>query len=179
MSFIQEIAIMNLKRVLIIFASVAVFTAATAFAAMDQHGPGDHGPTPFELFSPQVVEQLHLNSTQSKALDDIQSERKAMFIQMRKQHQTMIESMQTALKNDNPDLRALVQQTDAVMDQMRDNMRKIQGEELNLYDTLTAAQKKMVRDALLKRMSYVGKHREWKRGQPMPQKPTDDSGPGI
>jgi Spy/CpxP family protein refolding chaperone len=170
---------MSLKRILIIFASMALFTTGTAFAAMSQHGPGDHGPAPFELFSPQVVEQLHLNSTQTKALDNIQSERKAMFTQMRAQHQAMIQSMQTALKSDNPDLRALAQQTDAAMDQMRDNMRKIQNEELNLYDTLTTQQKKVVRDALLKRMSYMGQRRDWKRGQPKPQKPTDDSGPGI
>ncbi len=170
---------MNLKRVLMIFASVAVFTAATAFAAMDQHGPMDHGPAPFELFSPQVVGQLHLSSTQSQALDKIQTERKAMFTQMRDQHQAMMQSMQTALKSDNPDMRALVNQMDATMGQMHDNMRKIQNEELNLYDTLTAEQKKVVRDALLKRMSSMGHHRAWKPGQPKPQKPADNSPPGI
>ncbi|MGA9855355.1 MAG: Spy/CpxP family protein refolding chaperone [Gammaproteobacteria bacterium] len=170
---------MNLKRFFIIVASVAVFTAGTAFAAMDHHGAGDHGPGPFELFSPKVVEQLHLNSTQTQALDKIQAERKTMFTKMREQHHAMFQSMQTALKSDNPDLRALAQQTDAAMDQMRDNMRKIQGEELNLYDTLTAQQKKVVRDALLKHMSYMGHHRDWKHGQSMPQKPTDDSPPGI
>ncbi len=166
---------MNLKRVLIIFASVAMLTAGTAaFADMNHHGHGYHGPGPFELFSPKVVEQLHLNSTQTQALDKTQAERKAMFKQMREQHQAMMQSMQTALKSENPDLRALAKQTDAAMDQMRDNMRKIQNEDLNLYDTLTAEQKKIVRDALLKRMSYMGKHRDWKRGQPMPQKPTDN-----
>lgn len=170
---------MSLKRVLMIFASVAVFTAATAFASMDHHGPGDHGPGPFELFSLKVVEQLHLNSTQTQALNNIQMERKAMFTQMRDQHQAMMQSMQTALKSDNADMRALTKQMDAAMDQMHDNMRKIQNEELNLYDTLTADQKKMVRDALLKRMSYMGQHREWKRGQPKPPKPTDNSGPSI
>jgi len=170
---------MNLKRVLIIFASVAVFTSGTAFAAMDQHGHGDHGSGPFELFSPQVVEQLHLNSTQTQTLNKIQAERKAMFTQMREQHESMFQSMQTALKSENPDLRSLAQQTDAAMDQMRDNMRKIQSKELNLYDTLTAEQKKVVRDALVKRMSYMGKYQDWKPGQPRPQKPTDDSGPGI
>ncbi|HVA54898.1 MAG TPA: Spy/CpxP family protein refolding chaperone [Gammaproteobacteria bacterium] len=170
---------MNFKRVLIIFASVAMFTAGTAFADMHQHGHGDHGSGPFVLFSPQVVEQLHLNSTQTQTLNRIQAERKAMFTQMRDQHMAMFQSMQTALKSDNPDLRALTQQTDAAMDQMRDNMRKIQGEELNLYDTLTAQQKKMVREVLLKRMSYMEHHRDWKRGQPKPQKPTDNSSPGI
>lgn len=170
---------MNLKRVLITFVSVAVFTAGTAFAAMDHNSPGDHGPGPLELFSPQIVEQLHLNSTQTQALDNIQSGRKAMFTQMRTQHQAMMQSMQTALKSDNPDLRELARQTDAAMDQMRDNMRKIQSEELNLYDTLTAQQKKTVRDALLQRMSSMGQHHGWRRGQPKPQNPTDDSGPGI
>jgi len=175
---------MNLKRILIIFASMAVFTTATAFAAMDHHGPMDHGSmdhghAPFELFNPHVVEQLHLNSTQTQALNNIQTERNTMFTQMRDQHQAMMQSMQTALKSENPDMRALTKQMDAAMDQMHDNMRKIQDEELNLYDTLTADQKKMVRDALLKRMSYMEQHRDWKHGQPKPQKPTDNSGPGI
>ncbi|MDE2090434.1 MAG: Spy/CpxP family protein refolding chaperone [Gammaproteobacteria bacterium] len=169
---------MNLKCALIIFASMTLFTAGTAFADM-HHGHGFHGPGPLELFSPKVVEHLHLNSTQSQALDKIQKERKAMFTQMRDQHQAMAKSIETALKGDNPDMRALMQQMDATMGQMHDNMHKIQNEELDLYDTLTATQKKVVRDGLLKRMSYMGMHKDWKPGQPKPQKPTDNSPPGI
>jgi Spy/CpxP family protein refolding chaperone len=169
---------MNLKRILMILASVTMFTAGTAFADMQYHGHGFHGPGPFELFSPKVVEQLHLNSIQSQALDKIQADRKAMFDRMRDQHQAMMQSMQTALKSDNPDMRALVKQMDATMGQMHENMRKLQDQELNLYDTLTTEQKKMVRDALLKRMSSMGMHRDWKPGQPKPQKPAGNSPPG-
>jgi Spy/CpxP family protein refolding chaperone len=164
---------------LIIFASMLLFSAGTAFAAMGQHRPWGHGPGAFELFSPQAVEQMHLNSAQSKALDNIQSERKSMFTQMRAQHQALMQSLQSALKSDNPDMRALATQMDAAMDRMRDDMRKIQNEELNLYDTLTTQQKKMVRDELLKRMAHMHGHRDWKRGQPKPMKSMDNSGRDI
>lgn len=150
---------MNLKRVLIIAASVMVLAASTAFAAMEHHGPGSFG-----LFGPKVVAQLHLNSTQTQALNSIQAERKAMFTQLRAQHQTMVTSMETTLKSDNPDLRSLAQQSDAVMDQMRQQTRKIRDDELNLYDTLTPQQKAVVRASLLKRMSFMQKHRAWKQG---------------
>jgi Spy/CpxP family protein refolding chaperone len=175
----QEITNMHLKRGLIIFTSLAMFAAGTAFADMHHQGHGYHEAGPFELFSPKVVEQLHLNSAQTQALDKIQAERKAMFTEMRSHHQMMKESMQKALKSDTPDLRTLARQTDAAMDQMRDNMRKIQNQELDLYDTLNAQQKKTVRDELLKRMSYMEHHRDWKPGQPKPQKPAANTSPGI
>ncbi|MGH8397009.1 MAG: Spy/CpxP family protein refolding chaperone [Gammaproteobacteria bacterium] len=174
---------MNSKRVLIFLASMSVFAVCTAFAAMGPQGPGAHGHGSFGIFSPKVVEQLHLNSAQTKTLESIQSERKTMFTQMREQHEAMMKSMQTALKSDTPDLRALAQQRDAAMDQMRTNMQKIQGEELNLYDTLTPQQKKVVRDALLKRMSYMEKHHDWQKHHDwksqQPNPPNTDSGPSI
>ncbi|MGH8320842.1 MAG: Spy/CpxP family protein refolding chaperone [Gammaproteobacteria bacterium] len=167
---------MNIKRVLIFLTSITVFTA---YAAVAQQGPAGHGPGSFGLFSPKVVEQLHLNSAQTQTLNNIRAERKAQFTQMREQHEAMMKSMQTALKSDTPDLRALAKQRDAAMDQMRTNMQKIQGEELNLYDTLTPQQKKVVRDALLKRMSYMRKRHDWKRHHSNPSNTNTDSGPSI
>ncbi len=153
---------MKSKLVLTITAVVAILAVGTAFAAMEHHGPGHHQPGPFGLFSPKVVAQLHLNSAQTQALDAIQSERKALITQFRDQHQAMMTAFETALKSANPDLRALAQQRNAAMDQMRDKMRKLQGDELNLYDSLTPQQKTVVRGALLKRMAYMHKH--WHHG---------------
>ncbi|MDE2233960.1 MAG: periplasmic heavy metal sensor [Gammaproteobacteria bacterium] len=170
---------MNLKGLLTITASVAAFTAATAFAAGGWHGPGGHGPGPFELFSPRVVQQLHLNSSQTQALDKIQAERKAQFTQMRTQHAAMMESMQAALKSGNPDMHALMKEMNANMDRMRDSMRQLQNQELGLYDTLTPQQKKIVSEALLKHMSYMGPQRDWKRGRPTPPASVSNSNPEI
>ncbi|HVC38135.1 MAG TPA: Spy/CpxP family protein refolding chaperone [Gammaproteobacteria bacterium] len=165
---------MKSKLILTITAIIAILAVGTAFAAMGHHGPGHHQPGPFGLFSPKVVAQLHLNSAQTQSLDAIQSERKALFTQFRDQHQAMMTAFETALKSNNPDLRAQARQKDAAMDQMRDNMRKIQGDELNLYDSLTPQQKTVVRDALLKQISSMENHRDWKQGH---SKPTTDSGP--
>lgn len=165
---------MKSKGIIISTAVIALVAVGTAFAAMQHHGRWHHRPA-FGLFSPGVVAQLHLNSAQTQSLDAIQSERKALFSQFREQHQTMMMSMQTALKSDNPDLRALAQQRNTAMDQMRDKMRKLQGDELNLYDNLTPQQKKVVRDALLKRLSFMQKH--WHHGQWQTTQGSPDSHP--
>lgn len=157
---------MKSKLILTITAVIAILAVGTAFAAMEHHGPGHHQPGPFGLFSPKVVAQLHLNSAQTQSLTAIQTERKALFSQLRDQHQAMMTAFETALKSNNPDLRALAQQRDAAMDQMRNKMRKIQGDELNLYDSLTPQQKTVVRDSLLKRMSFMRKH--WHHGNWQP-----------
>ena len=147
---------MRSRRFLIITTVITLLAAGTAFA-MGRHGSW-HQRHAFGLFSPKVVAQLHLNSAQTRSLDAIKSERKALFTQFRDQRRTMMAALKTALKSENPDLRALAQQRDAAMDQMRDKMRKIQGEELDLYDSLTPQQKTVVRDALLKRMSFMHRH---------------------
>lgn len=160
---------MRSKRILIATAVIALLASGTAFAAYRGH----HRPT-FGLFGPRVVEQLHLNSTQTQSLDAIKSERKALFTQFRDQRRAMMTASETALKSNTPDLRALAQQRNAAMDQMRDKMRKIQGDELNLYDSLTPQQKTVVRDSLLKRMSFMQKH--WHHGNWQQSHGPSDSG---
>lgn len=170
---------MNIKRTLLIIVGLTTITSAAAIAAAGAPGHREHGPAPFELFGPQVVKQLHLNSSQNQALDKIQAERKAVFTRLREQHQALKKSMQTTLETENPDLRALFRESNAAMDQVRDSMRKIQGEELNLYDTLDSQQKKVVSAALLKRLSRMGQHRGWKHGHSRPQESGSNPAPGI
>jgi Spy/CpxP family protein refolding chaperone len=159
---------MKSKRILIITAVAALLAASTAFAAYRHHRPA------FGLFSPKVVAQLHLTTAQTQSLDAIKAERKALFTQFREQRRTMMAALETTLKSENPDLRALAQQRDAAMDQMRDRMRKIQGDELNLYDSLSPQQKKVVRDSILKRISFMHKHQH--NGKQQQAQDSPDSG---
>jgi Spy/CpxP family protein refolding chaperone len=173
---------MKSKRILIAAALIALIAAGTVLA-MDYHRSWHHRPAS-GLFGPEVVEQLHLDAAQTQSLNVIKSERKALFSQFRDQRQNMMTALDNALKSQTPDLRALMQQRDALMDQMHDKMRKIQNDELNLYDSFTPQQKTVVRNSLLKRMSFMKNHRmknhrDWKRQKSEPPMPSTGSGPGI
>ena len=146
-----------------------VFAFGTAFA-MEHGGYWRHRPA-FGLFSPKMVEQLHLNPDQTRSLDAIKAERKLLFSQVREQHQAMMAAWEKALRGPNPDLRVLVQQRNAAMDVIREKMRKIQGDELELYASLSAQQKSLVRNSLLKHLSFMEKHQGWKHRHPVPPVP--------
>ncbi|MGA9853539.1 MAG: Spy/CpxP family protein refolding chaperone [Gammaproteobacteria bacterium] len=154
---------MKYKHISVIAAVVMVLASGTALAAMSRHHVAGFG-----LFTPKLVAELHLNSAQTQALDNIHEERKALFTRLRDQRKATMASLETALKSDNPDLRSLARQRDDAMDQTRAQMRKVQDDELNLYDTLTPQQKSVVRASLLKRISSMQGHGRWSHGQSNP-----------
>lgn len=140
-----------------------------AVAAAAQPGPGagpgpGFGPHARGAHVEQVIahlrSQLNLNTQQQQAFDNAVAAGKAAREQARAEGQKVRDAMRAQLASSAPNLRDMAALGDKTRAALAAQHASVREHWLALYDTFSAEQKQVVRDAMLKRIERMENFRE-------------------
>ena len=142
-----------MKRILIaVLAAVALCgVAAHSWAAGTRHG---HGTDPVAVIA-SLQAQLNLNSSQQLQFNNALAQSKAARDAMKSGFGQLKAATQTELAKSAPDLASLAALSDQVQQQNSGARKQARAAWLALYDTLSADQKLVVRDAINARIAQA------------------------
>ncbi|HEX4885697.1 MAG TPA: periplasmic heavy metal sensor [Casimicrobiaceae bacterium] len=135
---------------------VALGSAAYASPGVGPHGhgPGARGDQVHAVIA-QLRGQLNLNTQQQLAFDNAIANSKAARQNGRAEMEKVHAAMQAELAKPAPDLRAVAAAADQAQAANQATRKQIREQWLALYDTFSAEQKLVVRDALQKRVQRM------------------------
>jgi Spy/CpxP family protein refolding chaperone len=128
------------------------------------HGPGARGAHVEHVIA-QVRSQLNLNSQQQVAFDNAVANTRAAREAGRAEMDKVRAAMQAELAKPAPDLRHVADIADQAQAAALAQRRQLRDQWLALYDTFSAEQKLVVRDALQRRAERMDTFRERMRGR--------------
>ena len=124
------------------------------------HGAGPRGGAQVEQVIAHLKGQLNLNTSQQVAFDNAVAASRAARDAVRGDRDAMRGAMQTELANPAPNLRNIAALRDQAQAKHQAAHKQVREQWLQLYDTFSAEQKQVVRDALTKRMARMDAFRE-------------------
>lgn len=135
-----------------IVAALVVGLGGAGSVAAKNYWKGNH----FHLLSPAVIESLDLTPQQMTNLEALQARAATARQDMRSSLQTVKDVLKQQRSAQEPDLRAVVDAGEHVLDEMRAEKRQLIEESLELYDTLAPEQKRQLVAALADRFDKMG-----------------------
>jgi hypothetical protein len=153
-----------MKRTLIaLLAAVALCgVAAYSWAAGARHG---HGTDPLAVIA-GLQAQLNLNTSQQMQFANALAQSKAAHTAMRSGFGQIKTATQTELAKSAPDLDSLAALSDQVQQQNSTLRKQARAAWLALYDTFSADQKLIVRDAISARIAQIQAFRAQRQAAP-------------
>ncbi len=138
------------KKTVIIAGIVAtVFTLGLAGTVIaKQRGYGHHG------FSERAIEELGLGEENTAKLRALQEQAMQMRTEAHESRGEIREAFQSERNADKPDLRKVIAQAQAQMDQLKDKRQALIDEGLALFDTLEPTQQRAVMDLIANRFGH-------------------------
>jgi protein CpxP len=142
-----------MKRILIALLAAVALCGVAAYSWADgaRHG---HGTDPLAVIA-SLQAQLKLNTSQQLQFDKALAQSKAAHDAMKASFAQLKAATQTELAKSAPDLAALAALSDQVQQQNSDVRKQTRAAWLALYDTLSADQKLVVRDAINARIAQA------------------------
>lgn len=139
---------------------LAAGSAAWAGPGPGHFGPGPRGAAHVEHVIAHLKSQLNLNPSQQVAFDNAVAASKAARQTIRTDMEQVRAAAKAELANPAPNLRTLTQLREQAHAKAQQTMNPVREQWLQLYDTFSAEQKLVVRDALARRMDRMDAFRE-------------------
>jgi len=142
------------------FAATAVLALAGVAAVAQPaggpgHGPGHPGGMEVEQILGAVKGQLNLNTSQQLMWDNVVAQTRTAHATGRANMQKVHDAMTAELAKPEPDLAAVAAVADGVHAGNQALRQGVRNQWLQLYATLSAEQKAVVRDALAKQLARM------------------------
>lgn len=126
------------------------------------HAMANMPPPDRDSFMPlqAIHDKLNLDAAQEKAWQGLAQKTRSMREMGRNEHGEMMARLKQELDKEAPDFAALAAKSDQSIDQRTAERRHVRDEWLKLYETLSPAQKTIVRDEMKSRLAKADKRRE-------------------